>query len=156
MRTKSRGAGRDGHAEAEPHSEFGKLWVQGSEFDVEPGGEVDPDLLDIELSSNVLRAFIHTSGAEQQDADFGSVLLQQLTSRYDAIFVVAGSVLSDPYSLLLARHVRGVVLAVRADATRLSDGGKAKALIEDAGGELLGTVLTNRKYYVPRWIYRRL
>ena len=64
--------------------------------------------------------------------------------------------LSDPYSLLLARHVRGVVLAVRADATRLSDVGKAKALIEDAGGELLGTVLTNRKYYVPRWIYRRL
>ena len=130
--------------------------MQGSELKIEPGGEVDPDLLDIELSSNVLRAFIRTSGAEQQDADFGSVLLQQLTSRYDAIFVVAGSVLSDPYSLLLARHVRGVVLAVRADATRLSDVGKAKALIEDAGGELLGTVLTNRKYYVPRWIYRRL
>jgi hypothetical protein len=50
----------------------------------------------------------------------------------------------------------GVILVIEADSTRRDHAAKAKLSLETAGVRLLGTVLHNRSYPIPRALYERL
>jgi len=57
---------------------------------------------------------------------------------------------------VLCRKVDGVVLVILSEKTRKQVAQKAKREIEEAGGHILGVVLNKRKYYIPKWLYKRL
>ena len=68
---------------------------------------------------------------------------------------------SAPYTLfpdasILAPKMDGVILVIEAEKTRREVAQRAKEQLEKAGAKILGTVLTKRKYYIPKSIYRRL
>ena len=48
------------------------------------------------------------------------------------------------------------VLVVEAERTRIQSAQRAKDLLQRAGIQLAGVVLTNRRDYIPRWLYQRL
>jgi Mrp family chromosome partitioning ATPase len=52
--------------------------------------------------------------------------------------------------------VHGVVLVIKAEATRWEVGQSAKARLENAGANILGVVLNDRRHHIPGWIYKRL
>jgi len=57
---------------------------------------------------------------------------------------------------VLARSCDGVVIVVEAETTR---GPVVQATIETVerfGGRVLGLAFNKRRFYIPRWIYRRL
>jgi len=61
-----------------------------------------------------------------------------------------------PDPSILAPKMDGVILVVEAEKTRWEVAQKAKEELEKAGARILGVVLNKRKYYIPRYIYRRL
>jgi capsular exopolysaccharide synthesis family protein len=58
--------------------------------------------------------------------------------------------------LNLAKMVDGVIIVVHAEKTRRELVRNAKALLEKAGANILGVVLSDRRYHIPGWLYRRL
>jgi hypothetical protein len=57
---------------------------------------------------------------------------------------------------LLGQTADGVVLVLEANSTRWQTARKAKKALEDANVRVLGTVLNNRTFPIPRKIYRLL
>jgi capsular exopolysaccharide synthesis family protein len=57
---------------------------------------------------------------------------------------------------ILCRKVDGVVLVLNAMKTRRQAALRAKLELEDAGAKLLGVIINKRKYYIPKWLYRKL
>ena len=56
----------------------------------------------------------------------------------------------------LAGMVHGVVLVIKAETTRWEVAQSAKARLENAGANILGVVLNDRRHHIPGWIYKRL
>lgn len=56
----------------------------------------------------------------------------------------------------LAGLVDGIILVVLAESTRWEVAERAKRILEDSGGHLVGAVLNRRRYHIPEAIYRRL
>lgn len=56
----------------------------------------------------------------------------------------------------LASVADGVVLVIQAEQTTREAAAKAKELLEEAGGTVLGVVLNQRKLFIPEFIYRKL
>lgn len=52
--------------------------------------------------------------------------------------------------------VDGVVLVIRAEKTRWEDAQTAKERLEKARANILGAILTHRKYHLPDWLCHRL
>jgi uncharacterized protein involved in exopolysaccharide biosynthesis/Mrp family chromosome partitioning ATPase len=79
-----------------------------------------------------------------------------LQGSYDILLLVAPLLHVNRLALRLAPVVDATVLSVHAEVTRLP---AAQSLCEEllaAGGDLLGCVVTHRRYYIPRAIYRWL
>jgi capsular exopolysaccharide synthesis family protein len=56
----------------------------------------------------------------------------------------------------LAGMVHGVVLVIKAETTRWEVAQSAKTRLENAGANILGVVLNDRRHHIPEWIYKRL
>jgi hypothetical protein len=60
----------------------------------------------------------------------------------------------------LVRRLTGLVdanlLVLRAEHTRAAVATRLCDTVLAAGGNMLGFVFVGRKFYVPRWLYRRL
>ncbi len=127
-------------------------------FTVEHLGAAGPDLLVLKLDGPFMRDLITHDTPDAPDHQGG--LRRQLRTRlneiYDFVLFTGGSVLQDPYSLLFAAEVAGVFMVVRAGRTRLPVFARARSLIEAHQGTVIGAILTDRKYYIPRWLYDRL
>jgi capsular exopolysaccharide synthesis family protein len=59
-----------------------------------------------------------------------------------------------PEACELARLADGVILVVRAESTRWEVAKQAKRLLLQSDVQILGAILNERRYYIPRWIYR--
>ena len=57
---------------------------------------------------------------------------------------------------ILCSKVDGVILVVKSGKTRKQVIFQAKKELESAGGRFLGTILNQREYYIPEWLYKRL
>jgi succinoglycan biosynthesis transport protein ExoP len=55
-----------------------------------------------------------------------------------------------------AQWIDEAVLVVDAERTRIQAAQRAKDLLHRAGVQVAGVVLTNRRDYIPRWLYQRL
>lgn len=83
-------------------------------------------------------------------------MLSELRGRFDLIVVDSAPLVPFAEGVLLSRKVDGVVLVVRSAATRQSSAQRVLGLLDDAGANVLGSVLNGRRFYIPRFIYDRL
>lgn len=82
-------------------------------------------------------------------------LVEELRGRFKYIVFHAGPVLQSQDAAKIARFANGVLLAIKADATRREVVLRAVDLLEDANATVMGAVLTERRQTIPRAVYRR-
>ncbi|MGC1299481.1 MAG: hypothetical protein WA869_31020 [Alloacidobacterium sp.] len=82
--------------------------------------------------------------------------IDKLRSRFDYVLVDCPSLRVSGDVLGIASLVDGVLLVVEANRTLGHQVLHAERQIQDAGGVICGHILNKRRYFVPRWIYRRL
>jgi Mrp family chromosome partitioning ATPase len=132
------------------------------------GGETLADLLQGDRTA--LEAILHKAGplvtlppgetltdplALLQNGETGR-LLGVLRQNFDHIILDCPPPLQCPESLVMAREADGLVLVVRAGATRKSVARRSLQMITQSGARPLGTVINRRRHYIPNWLYRLL
>jgi len=90
------------------------------------------------------------------NASAWSALLDQARKRYRFTILDCPAVSTNPDSVVLARSCDGVVIVVEAEATRGPVVQATIEMVERFGGRVLGLAFNKRRFYIPRWIYRRL
>jgi Mrp family chromosome partitioning ATPase len=110
----------------------------GENFDVVHVGI--PDATQIQI--NLERAFPH--------------LVEEAMKSYDTVIVDAPPIVVCPETPPLAPFVDGVVLVVHCGRTKRETVDRSIKQIQQFQGRVLGVVLNRKRYYIPRFIYRRL
>jgi capsular exopolysaccharide synthesis family protein len=83
-------------------------------------------------------------------------MLSELRRRFAYITIDASPLIGSPEGGQVSRLADCVVLVIRFGHTRRQLPERALELLEDAGAEVLGTVLNRRRFYIPRFVYERL
>ena len=87
---------------------------------------------------------------------FGDVL-REMENKYTFTIFDCPSVERDPNAAArLSSMVDGLILVVEAEGIKWEVLDRIKNRLEKANTNILGVVLNKRKFYVPKWIYRRL
>ncbi len=94
-------------------------------------------------------------GPASVDADSLRELYARLREQFELIVVDCPPV-GEGYSALLPEAVDGVILVVQAEKTRPAVIARAKDLVQQAGGQVLGAVLNRRTNYIPEFLYKLL
>lgn len=90
------------------------------------------------------------------ESDRFDAFLRSMNELFDYIILDVPPVPIFSEARVLCSKVDGVVLVLDAGKTRRQVAVRAKKEIEAAGGRILGVVLNKRKYYIPKWLYKRL
>jgi len=83
-------------------------------------------------------------------------MFTELGQRFDMTVILAPPLNRDPLAQRLAARVDASLMVLVAERTRVMSAVRLRDALLEAGGNLLGFVLSGRRYYVPRAIYRRL
>ncbi len=83
-------------------------------------------------------------------------LLPELQREFDYVLVDAPPIESGDESVVLGRNAEGIILVLRANASRRESARKAVRDLESANVRVLGAVLNQRTFPVPESIYRKL
>lgn len=83
-------------------------------------------------------------------------LMDELRRRYAWVFIDTAPLLTAPTGATLARHTDGALLAARYGVTRGPLAAQGATLLQEAAARVLGVVLTQRRFVIPNYIYRRL
>ncbi len=82
--------------------------------------------------------------------------IEAMRTQADWVLFDAPPIYSSNDAVVLAKYVDGVVMVVEAEKTRWEVAASAKQRIEDGNGTMLGVILNNRRFYIPRGIYKSL
>lgn len=82
--------------------------------------------------------------------------LDDLRGLLDMVLVVAPPADRDPSGAVMARHVDGNVIVVEAEHSRAAAAVRLRETLSRSGRPILGSVLTDRRRYIPRWLARFL
>lgn len=82
--------------------------------------------------------------------------LQTARESFDYVILDTQPVTEFSETRMMCSKVDGVILVLEFGKTRRQVAQKVKQELEDAGGNFLGVVINKRKYYIPKWIYKRL
>jgi len=82
-------------------------------------------------------------------------LIEKLTEKFDYAVFDSAPVNASPDASILASHMDGVILVVRAAKTRWEVAQKAKWQLEMTHSNILGVVLNRKKYIIPNFLYNR-
>jgi len=83
-------------------------------------------------------------------------LFDELAKRYEMVVIDTPPPQEGSVSVRLATMVDGSIIVIRSETTRRSVAEVLKDQILSVGGSLYGAVMTGRKFYIPRAIYRWL
>jgi Mrp family chromosome partitioning ATPase len=83
-------------------------------------------------------------------------LFEYLKKKFSVIVLDCAGATACPDSLALSRFCDGTVLVVRAEYSRRRVINWTRDEISRYGGNVVGTVLTHRRKYIPDWLYRHL
>jgi protein-tyrosine kinase len=97
-----------------------------------------------------------TGAANIFESDRFSEFLTSVRLVFDYIILDGPPIPSFSDAKVLCPKVDGVVLVIEAGKTREQAAVWAKKELEEAGGKVLGVVLNKRKFYIPKWISKRL
>ena len=90
------------------------------------------------------------------DSVRGGSFWAPLKERFELIIVDSPPATMFPDGPGIVSQVDGVIFVVEAEKTRWQVALAAKEKIMKHGGNILGIVFNRRRYYIPRFIYRRL
>ncbi len=98
------------------------------------------------------------SGLLPVDSDYRQTedFMEKLKKTFDLVLVDSWSVAEPPRPRLFSPNVDGIVLVIDAGKTRGQIAERQKRELVAQGGNVLGVILTNRTYPIPKCIYRRL
>jgi hypothetical protein len=82
--------------------------------------------------------------------------LRGLRKQFDYVIVAAPAALAGSDAMTMAGSVEGIILLIDENATRREAARTAIERFQESAGRVLGVILTNRSYPIPRAIYRRL
>ncbi|MBN2751644.1 MAG: lipopolysaccharide biosynthesis protein [Rhodospirillaceae bacterium] len=82
--------------------------------------------------------------------------LAKLSEVFDLILIDVPLLSTSRIGLRYAPMVDGTMVVVRAEATRLATAQYVRDTILSVGGDMLGAVLTGRRYYIPKGVLRWL
>lgn len=105
--------------------------------------------------------YVHTSGLFGAHAvglfetEKFNTFLNLMQLRFDFTIFDCPCVSAFPETLIIAKKVNGVVLVINCGKTKQQVAIRAKKDLVEAGANLLGVVLNNRRYYIPEWLYKR-
>lgn len=80
--------------------------------------------------------------------------LENLRPVFDLIIIDSPAILKDAYAIAFSKLAHGSILVVEAERTRAPVAAETKRVIEAGGGRVIGSVLSNRRLYIPDFIYR--
>lgn len=83
-------------------------------------------------------------------------ILPELQREFDYVLIDAPPIESGDDGMMLGRGAEGIVLVLRANASRREAARKAVQNLENANVRVLGAVLNRRTFPVPESIYRKL
>lgn len=83
-------------------------------------------------------------------------LYRILRGSYDLIVLDYPPVLEAPYFVRMTQDPPEVVLVVQAEKTRIPSAMRAKDEIALVGGRLAGVIMNKRRFFIPKFIYRRI
>jgi capsular exopolysaccharide synthesis family protein len=75
---------------------------------------------------------------------------------FDFVILDTAPVLSHPDSLAICSKIDGVIIVIAHGKVRRQAAQRLKAILENAGANLLGVVVNRRRHYIPEWIYNKL
>lgn len=82
--------------------------------------------------------------------------LASIEEDFDHVVVDGDPVLTSSHTLTVANAFDGVVVVVESGKTKWEVVDLARSKIQQVGGHVLGVVLNQRKYHVPRLLYKRV
>lgn len=83
-------------------------------------------------------------------------IVGKLEQDYDLILIDSDSPLHHSENLIFSAASNGAVLVLEAEKTRVPIALQMKQKIETTGTDIIGTVLNNRRLYIPGFIYKFL
>ena len=83
-------------------------------------------------------------------------LVASLADEFSHIIVDGPSVSEIPDPPLVLRAFGGVALVVEANRTKREAVEESMRVLNSAAANLLGIILTNREYFIPDWVYKRM
>jgi succinoglycan biosynthesis transport protein ExoP len=83
-------------------------------------------------------------------------ILRELRTRYELIVIDSAPLIPFAEGAQLSRRADGVVVVVRSAVTRQATLQRALAVLDDAGANVLGSILNAKKFYIPKFIHDRL
>lgn len=96
------------------------------------------------------------SAFEQMDLQKLYLLLEHVRSRFEMIFVDIPPLLHSAEGIPICQMCDGIVLVVRAHKTRWQAIEEARRRLHHVEANIFGTVLTQRRFFIPGWLYRML
>jgi protein-tyrosine kinase len=86
----------------------------------------------------------------------GASVWGDLKKTFDLVVINTPALSTSAAGLVFCSHADGVVLVLEAERTRGPVAERAKEQIEKNGGNVLGVVFNKRRFYIPKFIYKRL
>lgn len=84
------------------------------------------------------------------------VHIETMKTQADWVLFDGPPIHSSNDAVVLAKYVDGVVMVVEAEKTRWEVAASAKQRIEDGNGTMVGVILNNRRFHIPRGVYKNL
>lgn len=85
-----------------------------------------------------------------------AALVREWCEAFDWVVVDAPPLLASAAAIVLGKHASGAVLVVQAGRTRVEVVRQATARLKESSVRPLGVVLNRRRFFIPRYAYRRL
>jgi len=90
------------------------------------------------------------------NSDRMQFFINQVSEKYNYVLFDTSPVLDAPETSILSPQMDGVVLVVRAGKTKREVIKRAMMMLNKQGGNLIGSVLNRKRYYIPEFIYKRV
>jgi Mrp family chromosome partitioning ATPase len=123
------------------------LWSGANDFDA---------LQQVPGTLLTVTRLIGDRGPPSLDGDTLREVYRRVRDQFELIVVDCPPIGEDAYSRLLPDATDGVILVVQAEKTRPAVIARAKDLVHQAGGQVLGAVLNRRTNYIPDFLYKLL
>lgn len=122
------------------------------------GSAIDKAFRQVEDSSLYVMPLFQSTMVTPRTLDYArsGLFWESLQNRFDLIIVDAPPATRFPDGLGMVSSVDGVVLVVEAEKTRWPVALNVKQKVLANGGKIIGIVFNKRRYYIPRWLYKRL
>ena len=131
-------------------NEFSSIFTAYSRFNTDHSQNPNGNLFTMTCSQEALRPEGHF-----QSIQFDEVL-QSMRDVFDYVILDAPPVTLFSETRMMCKKSDGVILVLEFGKTRKQVAHKIKQELEAASGNFLGVVINKRKFYIPKWIYKRL